>query len=406
MTVSNLSIFNEASQPVPQSFMNAVVCEDEALVRALLHHSKVDLEQEIFDGLTPIFIAIQSGNETIFRLLLSTGNLNIRQKKYSTGATLLHYAAKQGKLSFITPLLSTEEIDYNWATNDGATPLFVAAQYGFEPIVRAFLDKKAIDVNKAMHDGVTPLFIAVYNGHHSVVSALLEREEIDVNHIVPKYGSALFYAVKKGNALLVKLLLADGRADPNHILETPFLRAVHEGHGAVVTEFLMDGRVDPGQILSNGGTLLQMAALQGDFDVISAFLIHEKSEVAPNWVFDPSQNDYQEFLQVFLSDEQMRESYLKMLIESPEVMSDYLVNNMVFLTELSMYSNELWECLQDPKFLNISDDSYRNLLDCILDSDVSNEKMMHPLGLLFIPYTLEQIQAYVDLNYPALNTLR
>lgn len=77
--------------------------------------------RDTYPGKTPLIMAVEKGNEQIFRLLLNAPGLDINATS-ADGNTALHTAAQQGS-RFVEDLLQVPGISVNARNNEGKTPL-------------------------------------------------------------------------------------------------------------------------------------------------------------------------------------------------------------------------------------------------------------------------------------------
>jgi len=169
-------------------------------------------------------------------------------------------AAREGRITFITGLLSTNMVDINklsyirWEEESEkeeyyTTPLFAAARNGHTDIVRLLLDKGA-KPNIPDEYEASPLKTAAENGHKEVVKLLIDSGA-DPNMFDNFKYTALHDAARNGHNDVIQMLLDIG-ADPNISKkggETPLHEAAREGNFDTVQLFLDIG-ADPN--ITNG----------------------------------------------------------------------------------------------------------------------------------------------------------
>ncbi|GMH95278.1 hypothetical protein TrST_g7360 [Triparma strigata] len=127
------------------------------------------------DGLrTVLYCAALLGRDEIVKLLLKHEKIDVNQGK-KNGATPLYVASKNGHSAVVELLLKQEKIDVNQAAKDGATPLFMASQEGHLAVVELLLKQEKIEVNQVRSNGTTPLYFTSRNGHSAVVDKLLSK---------------------------------------------------------------------------------------------------------------------------------------------------------------------------------------------------------------------------------------
>ena len=158
----------------------------EALVVRLLLDNKADPDAATGTGVTPLMIASASGNPVAVRLLIERGaSVNAKEKTF--GQTPLIFAAAYNRPDAIGVLLelgaeigaATKVRSLPPSSGDGEplgglTALHYAVRQGNVAAVDALLDKGA-DVNARSADGSTPLMLATINGRFDLAQHLLER---------------------------------------------------------------------------------------------------------------------------------------------------------------------------------------------------------------------------------------
>jgi hypothetical protein len=120
------------------------------------------------NALTPLMQAASQGNETIVRLLLTSG-AKVSQP-LSNGMTALLYAARDGHTAVVALLLS-KRAEINGARSDGTTALMLAARKGHIAVVQLLLSKGA-SVNAVHGNSMSALEFAVQYRHTDVEAAL------------------------------------------------------------------------------------------------------------------------------------------------------------------------------------------------------------------------------------------
>jgi len=188
---------------------------------------------------------------------------------------ILVRAAREGRMTIIIGLLSTNMVNINLRSNIDphidddrdlddykATPLLEAAKNGHTDIVRLLLDKGA-KPNISDKYGDSPLMAAALKGHKEVVKLLIEKGA-DPNMIDCDEYAALHYAVSMGHNDVIQMLLDNG-ADPN-MTDCDEYAALHcaarMGHNDVI-RMLLDIGADPNISNEHGETPLHMAVISG-----------------------------------------------------------------------------------------------------------------------------------------------
>lgn len=204
-------------QVLPESkreLLYAVFSGNTALLDRLIEHG-ADVNQEMFsNGVTPLFIATESGKDAIIKVLLKNGAA-------LTGGIFeqepaLHTAARGGSVWFINELRTKYAALYNEQINkpdyNNETPLSIAIANDNKKVIDYLLENGA-DVSPEINE-ISPLFTAIKSNNIETAERLI-TQGIDIHQTDPENDkTALHYGVESGNNLLVGALLSKG-ADPN-----------------------------------------------------------------------------------------------------------------------------------------------------------------------------------------------
>ncbi|UKZ77987.1 hypothetical protein TrVFT333_005721 [Trichoderma virens FT-333] len=229
-------------------------------------------------GRTPLSYAAENGNESVARLLLATGRVNIDYKDRDE-ETFLSRSLKNGHKAMVKLLLEQNCIDTNPKILDSMelygpyrTPLSLAAESGNTAAVKKLLATKGVDINIRARTsygdhGRTPLSYAAGEGREEVVKLLLAMDDIDPDLWDMRssaYGrTPLSYAAENGHSAVVKLLLGHPGVDPDYRTNywsssrrSPLSYAAENGHAAVVQLLLATRKIDvddiAGEVLGGG----------------------------------------------------------------------------------------------------------------------------------------------------------
>lgn len=112
-------------------------------------------------------------------------------------------AVKNGNLSEVDDLLSSDNVDVNVRDEDGKTPLHIAVINQNRNIINKLLDSENIDVNSQDNLGKTPL---LYAYDLDLINRLLSMPNIDEN-IPDNTGRRLIDYVRDANPRIKEILL-------------------------------------------------------------------------------------------------------------------------------------------------------------------------------------------------------
>ena len=186
----------------PPEFIEAVKRGDVTKVRDLVRANPALLNSRTRRGLSPVLVAIYSGQK------VAAANL------IALGAELdVHDASAAGRMDRVRELVERDPSLVNALSVEGFPPMGLAAYLGHEEVVEYLLTKGA-DVNfVSPSTGFTALTGAV-SQRHGRVADLLVRRGAEVNHQYEGTLTPLIVATAQGDLNLVRLLLDHG-ADPN-----------------------------------------------------------------------------------------------------------------------------------------------------------------------------------------------
>uniref|UniRef100_G1U7B7 Ankyrin repeat and SOCS box containing 2 n=1 Tax=Oryctolagus cuniculus TaxID=9986 RepID=G1U7B7_RABIT len=190
-------------------------------------------------GITPLFVAAQSGQLDALRFLAKHGaDINTQA---SDSASALYEACKNEHEEVVEFLLS-QGADANRANKDGLLPLHMASKKGNYRIVQMLLP--VTSRTRIRRDGIRSLHLAAERKHDAVLEALLAAR-FDVNALLASERArlyedrrifALYFAVVNNNVYAIELLLL-GCADSNPDVISPLLVLLLD-HGANIDAYI------------------------------------------------------------------------------------------------------------------------------------------------------------------------
>lgn len=118
----------------------------------------------------------RNGDEDAFHAYLqNNASIDLNNKTFKNGNTVLHTAAKNGNAAIVAELISNQAMDVNIQNKNGYAPLHLACMAGKIEVVEQLLRLKA---DKNMAAGVwdsTPLHWACINGNVEVIRLLVKK---------------------------------------------------------------------------------------------------------------------------------------------------------------------------------------------------------------------------------------
>jgi ankyrin repeat protein len=145
---------------------------------SLLESDGVDPEAKNNFGKTALAEAVETGHESIVKLLLESGKINVNSRDQKDA---LMTPALWGRLSIFKLLLDAGLCECNTKTEGmGMPPLSWAATMGHERVVRLLVDTGRVDLNLPDNSGHTPLWYAAFRSNESITKLLLEAGSVDL----------------------------------------------------------------------------------------------------------------------------------------------------------------------------------------------------------------------------------
>ena len=194
-----------------------------------------------------------------------------------------HYAAASSNLSALVFFIEHGSDVNQVAPNDNEdiieTPLHFAAKFGRSDSTRLLLSHKKIDVN--IGAGLrTPLHIAAAKGFAEVVDLLITMSKsLDVNALTGANRTALQDAAHFGHLRVVQSLLGVKGIELNGDVPTPIQEAVKNGFAQVAMAILEKQGVELGVIDDDENTLLHLAALSGNAEIVEDLLSSKSPKI-------------------------------------------------------------------------------------------------------------------------------
>ena len=159
---------NQTSHSGMTPLFSAVERGDESVVLKLLQVPTVAnfIDIAIEDGTTPLTLAAERGHLKVVKSLIKRGaNVNLAKKN---GYRALHSAAAAGRTDILQTLLDAPKIDLNACVKTGKSALHVAAQFDHWPCARLLLEK---GVNTTLRGWDEETFFLTAIAHDSIWTA-------------------------------------------------------------------------------------------------------------------------------------------------------------------------------------------------------------------------------------------
>jgi ankyrin repeat protein len=247
---------------------------ESAIKNGDIQTTKQLIDQENDEGLTPLMMAIVTGN-TIFAKLLISNDAAIG-KANKRGDTPLTLACTHNQPAILAMMLARlpSHTAVDTLSPRGLTLLMHAADSGNENIVKLLLDHGAT-MDMPGKFNWTALTLAAQSGHTSVVELLLDRGAMP-DRTSNNGWTPLMFACKAGHTSMAKLLLAHGAMPDqvNHDGQTPLMLACEAGD-IDAAELLLNRGARPDQKSKNGWTALMLACKAGHTPIAKLLLAND-----------------------------------------------------------------------------------------------------------------------------------
>ncbi|KAJ5108028.1 Mg2+ transporter protein CorA-like/Zinc transport protein ZntB [Penicillium angulare] len=272
-TVLHIAVKGAGSLDIVESLLQNDVLERELVAKGLQEKGTSVLELPNASRSTPILIAADGGNSDAFHYLLSKGADIAALSSY--GHTILHLAAREGKLDVVETILRKRSDFLDVRNEFEETPLFLAADNGnydvFRCLLEANADMTAIDIfeNNILHT-------AAGGGNLDIVRVILEQKSEFLELLNDDGNTPLLVAVNSNELEVADFLLSQGA----HIDlkgengEKLFRAAAGYGHLGIVQKLLNDRHELLELPSENDETPLLIAAKQRRLEVVKLLCRH------------------------------------------------------------------------------------------------------------------------------------
>eukprot|EP01084_Bolivina_argentea_P145399 254856_1 len=184
----------------------------------LIEKCKVDLESQLLNDTTAMYLAAQYGLTHIVHILIKYGAKLDPVMPTVARRDIMDY---KNNNKYGSPNIPNPEYDglhypdKNLEIGNGATPLHAATENGHIDTVKLLLKSGSHQLGSM--EGANPIYVAVEYNQYEIAKLLLKYDasKSNINHRIPRNGhSSLYIAVGTGKKRFVKLLLKYG-ANPN-----------------------------------------------------------------------------------------------------------------------------------------------------------------------------------------------
>lgn len=206
----------------------------------------ININDEMFNGLTPLMYAAKKCNISIIKILLQTRkDIDINKQQSQTGSTAVMYACINSggpqKASEIAIMLLKDGANPNIVTRRGHTLLMECITGNLYTLAEQLI-MDGVDVNQQNSDGNTALIYAVTEQNYSITQSLI-KANAKINTQNSNGNTALLYAVKLKNYPITEFLIkANAKInDRNKTGVTPLYKSLHDSSYTLTTLLIANG---------------------------------------------------------------------------------------------------------------------------------------------------------------------
>lgn len=212
----------------------------------------------------------------LLKLLSSSEQRELLNRRSSADKTALHIAVEQGQLPMVELLLQNQHLDRNIPFGqDMRTPLHWACEHGHLLIVKELLSDQSVAVSQTTAQGNTALMMAAL--HHQTDMAELLLTKNDPNHQNQSGLTVLDLACEQGDINIVCLLLKDTRVSINPKKETELRVKANTSEHALFTYLLLNQDINVSTTSKfDFKNAVKLAAERAQLDIVRLSLEDEK----------------------------------------------------------------------------------------------------------------------------------
>ncbi|XP_071104774.1 putative ankyrin repeat protein RF_0381 [Haliotis cracherodii] len=221
-------------------------CEggDLEIMKRVLNLTNVDINIELWDGITPLLRAAHYGNSELFKFLVTKGaNMTMVD---SEDENVLHFACRGESVEIVKYIITQNILNMNAKQVIGMTPVMLAASLGYRGVFECLVEEGA-DISIEHVDGNNILHLACIGGSVEIVKCVLAQNIVDIN--------------------------SKGEAE-----KTPVMLAASSGYGAVF-ECLVEEGADISVENVDGDNILHLACRGGNVEIVKYVLAQNIADI-------------------------------------------------------------------------------------------------------------------------------
>ncbi|XP_046558661.1 ankyrin repeat domain-containing protein 50-like [Haliotis rubra] len=214
------------------------------IVKYILTNVSVDNNSRGCNGMTPVMLAANSGHMQVFELLAEQGCLLPTVDR--NGRSILHYACVGNNVAIVDFILKKNIVFVDGEDSMGKTPVMLAVECGHRDVFQLLVPKQC-HIHKACRGGNNILHTSCALGHVDIVKCILTQGRIHIDSFGQNQMTPVMFAAKNGQRDTFDLLVNRG--------------------------------CDTSQLDEDGNTVLHMACIGGNIDIVEDILSKELVDI-------------------------------------------------------------------------------------------------------------------------------
>ncbi|XP_067668435.1 putative ankyrin repeat protein RF_0381 isoform X2 [Haliotis asinina] len=274
------------------------------IVRYILSKKPVDVNITGHCNRTAVMAAARFGHREVFDFLVKNGSdlLTVDSDRNN----ILHIACIGGNVEIVKYILTKVQVDINSKGHSGMTPVMLASYLGHLSVFQLLIRKKCllpiinerganilhvacvgnnieivnyilkeniVSIYSEDGDGKTPVMLASECGHTDVFK-LLVNNKCDAERVCKTGNNILHTSCSLGHVDIVKCILTEGLINIDSYGQnqmTPVMLAANNGQRHII-DILMNKKCDMKTVDKDGNTVLHMACIGGNKDIVGDIL--------------------------------------------------------------------------------------------------------------------------------------